>query len=86
MGRGGVRSDSRGRRERGGPGTTRSRAKGGAVTLAWARQCRVAHVVALRGEEIGEGKGVDRWAGATVSQFESIQTGQVIQTLFEFKF
>jgi hypothetical protein len=26
----------------------------------------------------GEGKGADRWASATVPQFESIQTGQVI--------
>jgi hypothetical protein len=86
MGRGGGPIRLQGEEGRGGPGTTRSRAKCGAVTLAWARQCRVAHVVALRGEEIGEGKGIDRWAGATVPQFESIQTGQVIQTLFEFKF
>jgi hypothetical protein len=34
----------------------------------------------------GEGKGTNRWAGATVPPFESIQTGQVIQTLFKFKF
>jgi hypothetical protein len=36
--------------------------------------------------QIGEGKGTDRWAGATVLWFLSIQTGQVIQTLFEFNF
>jgi hypothetical protein len=35
---------------------------------------------------IGEGKGTNRWAGATVPWFESIQTGQVIPTMFEFKF
>jgi hypothetical protein len=36
--------------------------------------------------QTGEGKGADRWAGATVPRFETIQIRQVIQTLFEFKF
>jgi hypothetical protein len=35
--------------------------------------------------QTGEGKGTDRWAGATLPRFESIQIGQLIQTLFEFK-
>jgi hypothetical protein len=41
---------------------------------------------AARHAGTGEGKGTDKWAGATVPRFESIQTDQVIQTLFEFKF
>jgi hypothetical protein len=48
------------------------------------RPSAAAPVVALHGEETGEGKGANRWARATVSRFESIQTSQVIQTLFEF--
>jgi hypothetical protein len=70
----------------GGAGTTRSRVEGGAVTLARARRRQVTRIVTLRGEETGEGKGGDRWAGATMPRFESIQTDEVIQSLFEFKF
>jgi hypothetical protein len=36
---------------------------------------------------VGDGSGASHWwAGATVLRFLSIQTGQVIQTLFEFNF
>jgi hypothetical protein len=76
-------------RERGGgegAGTARSRAEGGAATPAWARRRWAAHVATLHGEETMEGKGTKRWVGTIVPQFESIQTGQVIQTVSEFKF
>jgi hypothetical protein len=76
----------KGRGVGGGSGTARSQAEGGAATPPQARRRRAVHVLTLHGEEIGEGKGADRWAGATVPRFEWIQTGHVIQNQFEFKF
>jgi hypothetical protein len=65
----------------GGAGTTRSRAEGGSGTAVPGD----AHCHTPCGGNRG-GKGADRWAGATVPRFESIQTNEVIQTLYEFKF